>query len=82
MLPGLVRDKNLYAGISFYFLSTILNILVLKELPYTIVLPCSAITYVWGIYLSKAFLKERVGLAKVAGIVCILLGVAMIALLP
>jgi drug/metabolite transporter (DMT)-like permease len=79
-IPGTLRDSNLYIGGAFYFSSAVINIIVLQMLPYVVVLPCSSITYVWSLYLSRTFLKEYVGMAKIIGISSILFGVVLIAL--
>lgn len=75
----LLRNYNIYLGITFYIISAIINIIVLLALPYTVVLPCSSITYIWSLYLSKTLLSEKVGLLKLAGIAFILLGTTVIA---
>lgn len=75
----LLSNYNLYIGVSFYIISAIINILVLLALPYTIVLPCSSITYIWSLYLSKTFLRENVGFLKLIGVVFISLGTIIIA---
>ena len=75
----LLLNFNLYIGIAFYIISAIINIVVLLALPYTIVLPCSSITYIWSLYLSKTLLNENVGLLKLIGVAFILLGTIVIA---
>jgi drug/metabolite transporter (DMT)-like permease len=72
-------NKYIILGIFFYVASAILNIIVLLELPYTVVLPCSSITYIWSLYLSKSYLNENVGPLKIIGVIFIFLGAALIA---
>ncbi len=72
-------NKYLLLGTFFYVASAILNIIVLLELPYTVVLPCSSITYIWSLYLSKTCLKENIGLLKIIGVIFISVGAAIIA---
>lgn len=79
---GLLTNWNLYAGFGFYFLSAVINIIVLQMLPYSVVLPCSAITYIWSLYLSRKFLMEKVGLTKIAGVGMIIFGTIIIAFGP
>ena len=52
----------LFLGIGgfFYLFSSILNIIVLKYLPYTVVFPLTAITYIWTLLISYFFLKESI----------------------
>jgi uncharacterized membrane protein len=76
----LISNYNLYIGVAFYITSAIINILVLLALPYTIVLPCSSITYIWSLYLSKTYLRENVGLLKLIGVAFISLGTIIIAM--
>ncbi len=79
-LVALAHSKHMVIGVTCYVGSAVINIVVLQLLPYTVVLPCSAITYVWSLYLSRTFLAEYVGMAKVIGVSCILGGVVLIAL--
>lgn len=73
---GIVKNKNVYIGVLFYLLGAVLNILVLKKLPYSVVYPMSAITYVWSLALSVTVLKEKLTRPKLIGIVSILIGAA------
>lgn len=57
-----------------YLLSSILNIMVLKQLPYTIVFPLTSITYIWTLLISYFFLKESITVKKVVGIILICMG--------
>lgn len=72
-------NKYILLGIFAYVASAIINIIVLIDLPYTVVLPCSSITYIWSLYLSKTCLNENVGLLKIIGVIFIFLGAALIA---
>jgi drug/metabolite transporter (DMT)-like permease len=79
-LHDVIRDVNLYLGAGFYIISAIINIIVLQLLPYTIVLPCSSITYVWSLFLSRTYLRERIGFMKIVGVICIIIGTLIIPL--
>ena len=61
-------------------MSAIINIKLLQVLPYVIVLPCSAITYVWTFIISYVIIQEKIGLMKIVGMVFILAGVTCIAI--
>jgi len=61
-------------GCVFYGLAAILNIIVLHHMPYTIVFPLTAITYVWTFLLSFFILGEKLNGYKLAGLGCILIG--------
>lgn len=68
-----------YLGAGLYFLSALLNIYVLKYLQYSVVLPLTSITYIWTMIFSYIYLKERITVYKIVGILLIILGVIFIA---
>lgn len=77
------RQRKLYTfliGCVVYGLAAILNIAALHRLPYTVVFPLTAVTYVWTFVLSYLILKERLNRYKFAGLAFILLGTFLIAL--
>jgi drug/metabolite transporter (DMT)-like permease len=73
-LINVIFKPALYAGGSFYVLGAILNILVLKDLPYTVVLPLSSITYIWTLIISYMILDEKITRRKIIGVILILVG--------
>lgn len=75
-----LKNVNLYIGGFLYLSSAVLNIIVLRKLDYSIVLPLTAITYIWTMLLSRIVLKERITLKKIAGVLLILLGTIGISL--
>jgi drug/metabolite transporter (DMT)-like permease len=75
---GIFFNYNTYIGFFLYFISAAINIYVLILLPYSIVLPCSAITYIWSLMLGNKFLMEYVGKFKVGGVILIIVGVILI----
>ncbi len=74
----IIKDKNIYIGCGLYIISAVINIYVLHYLPYSVVLPLTALTYVWTIILSYILLKEDIFLKKIIGVCFILAGVVMI----
>lgn len=76
----IIKDKNIYIGGILYLLAAILNIYILKYLEYSIVLPLTAITYIWTLIISNKLLKEKISQKKIIGVVAILIGVIFIAL--
>lgn len=68
----------LYLGGVLYVFSAILNIIVLKHLPYSVVLPLTSITYVWSLFISYYFLNEKITKIKIYGIICIVIGAIFI----
>lgn len=77
---SLMENPNFVVGCFFYFLSAVINIKLLQELPYIIVLPCSSLTYVWTFVLSYRFFREKIGFMKIFGISLIIIGAVCIAL--
>ena len=73
-------NKNFYLGILFYLIGAILNILALKYMSYTVVLPMTSITYVWSIILSVVIMKEKLTSKKIIGIISIVIGATFIGL--
>lgn len=76
----ILKEKNLYIGGCLYLLSALLNIYILKFLPYSVVLPLTSLTYVWTLIISNKLLKERIGKKKILGISLILIGAILIAI--
>lgn len=79
-IPSLLKNPSLYVGGTLYLISAVLNIYLLKVLPYSVVLPLTAVTYIWTMILSHFFLKERISKKKIAGVCLILAGAVLIAL--
>src|SRR4051794_12943715 len=78
---GLNKDflLNLFVGGILYVLGALLNILLLKYLPYTVVYPLSSITYLWTMLLSYFLLSERISTKKICGVILIGLGSFLLA---
>ena len=73
-IGGLLKNVNLYVGGLLYLSSALLNIYVLKYLDYSVVLPLTAITYIWTMVLSYFVLKEKITMKKIVGVAMIVLG--------
>lgn len=71
---ALLTNYNLYAGGLLYVLAASLNILVLRKLDYSIVLPLSSFTYIWTAIISHIVLKEKITAKKIIGLAFIVLG--------
>lgn len=76
---SILKCIDLYIGGSLYFISAVINIYLLKFLPYTIVLPLTSITYIWTLIVSNKLLGEKIGNLKKIGISLIVIGVFFIA---
>lgn len=79
-LKTLIFNPNLYLGGGLYLLAALLNIYVLKFLPYSVVLPLTSITYIWTMVISYLVLKEHISAKKIAGVLLIITGAVLLAL--
>lgn len=61
-------------------ISALMNLYLLRQLPYSIVVPLESLTYVWTLGIAHKFMGETVTRQKIAGIIFILIGVSLIAL--
>lgn len=68
----------LLTGFSFYGLGALLNIFLLKVLPYTVVLPANALTFIWTLLFAKWFFHETIGIYKIAGVAFIISGLVVL----
>lgn len=80
-IKSLILNPCFYLGGGLYVLSALLNLYLLKQLPYSIVVPLGSLTYIWTLGIGHRFLGERVTKKKMVGIALIILGVSLIAVL-
>ena len=73
----LIMNINLYIG-GFLYVAAV-NIIVLRSLDYSVVLPLSSVTYIWTMVLSYFILKESITARKLAGVFCIVAGAVCVA---
>ena len=78
-IKSLILNPYFYLGGGLYVLSALLNLYLLKQLPYSIVVPLGSLTYIWTLGISYRFLGERVTRQKLLGIALIFIGVSLIA---
>ena len=71
---SLIKNYNFYIGGGLYFSSAVLNIVVLKYLDYSVVLPMTSLTYIWTLFLSAKILGESITKKKIVGVFLIALG--------
>ena len=74
----MMKNVNLYIGAGLYLLSAVLNIIVLRHLEYSIVLPLTSITYIWTMIISYLVLREKLTWRKLGGVMLIIAGAAML----
>ena len=77
-LAAILTNLPLVAGYALYGVNTLLLVLALKDGELSTLYPIIALTYVWVTLLSYALLGERVNSYKNAGIIAIVLGVAIL----
>lgn len=79
-LKEMLTNPYLYAGGFLYLIAALLNIYVLRILPYSLTMPLTAITYIWTMLVSYFLLGEKIGARKLGGVAMILAGVCMLML--
>jgi len=77
---SIIRNKEIILGLVLYGIATIIFIPALKFAELSIVFPFVALTYVWIIFFSIKFLKEKMNSYKWIGIILIIIGVIFIGL--
>jgi len=78
-IVSIIRNKYLYIGGFLYIIGALLNIWLLKKIPYSVLIPLGSICYIWTMLIACIFLKEKIGIRKIVGVVLILTGVTCIA---
>lgn len=68
------QTRVLLLGFACYGSGALLNILLLRYLPYTVVLPANALTFVWTLAFARLLFHERVGMYQIAGVAFIFAG--------
>ena len=58
----IILNKFLYIGGIVYVLSALINIVILKYLDYSVVLPLTSLTYIWTMVFSYFLLKENISI--------------------
>ena len=79
-IKDLILNKNIYIGGFLYLFAALLNVYILKYLNYSVVLPLTAITYIWTMLISYKFLKEKITFRKMIGVSLIIIGVIFVAI--
>jgi multidrug transporter EmrE-like cation transporter len=75
---AMVLTPALFAGYSMYGISTILLVLALRHGQLSLLYPVFAMTYVWVTILSVVIFHESMNPYKLAGIVTIVAGIAVL----
>ncbi|MBO2942469.1 EamA family transporter [Paenibacillus sp. F411] len=69
------KSRFLLFGILVYGFGAWINIYLLQILPYTIVVPANALTFLWTLIIAKYVFGERIAVVNVAGVICIGAGI-------
>ncbi len=79
-IKTMLWNANLYIGGILYLMSAVLNIYILKYLDYSVVLPMTAVTYIWTMILSYIILKEKISVKKLGGVLLIIVGAIFVSI--
>lgn len=74
----LIKCKEFYLGAIFYGIGALLNIYLLKFIPYNIVMPLNSLTYIWAFILGTWIFKEKITKNKIISIIFIITGVVFL----
>ena len=77
-LLQLWRSSQVWWGMVFFIVSTILYLVILPQVDLSFVYPLSSMTYIWTTFLSLKFLGERMNLWKWIGLSGIIVGIILI----
>lgn len=75
---NMLKTPSLYAGGLLYLVASVLNIYVLRVLDYSSVLPLSAFTYVWTMFLARLRFGEKLTKRKMAGVFLVVVGAVLV----
>lgn len=76
--PNIQMLPALMIGGLFYVSGALLNILLLRELPYSLVFPLTSITYLWTLIIAYFYLGEKLTPRKIFGVLFILAGTILL----
>lgn len=76
----LLANPWLWIGGMLYGVSALIDVYILRFLDYSVVLPLTAVTYIWTMLFSHLFLEEKIGRKKLAGVGFIVAGALLVAL--
>lgn len=80
-IKNFILNPWFYSGSVLYVFVALLNVYLLKRLPYSLVVPLGSLTYAWTMVIAHRFLGESFTRQKAMGILLILAGVALMAVL-
>jgi drug/metabolite transporter (DMT)-like permease len=77
-LRSLVRNYWLAIGVCLYLLSSVFFVMGVAQGELTILYPMVSLGYIWTIVWARLFFREGFTMSKIAGLVMIIFGVALI----
>jgi len=75
---NIIKNKHLYIGGFLYVIAALFNIWLLQKMSYFVVVPLGSICYIWTMVIAGIFLKEKIGIGKIIGVLLIISGVVCI----
>lgn len=78
ILLNMLKTPSLYAGGMLYLVASVLNIYVLRVLDYSSVLPLSAFTYVWTMFLARLKFGDKLTWRKMTGVFLVVVGAVLV----
>jgi drug/metabolite transporter (DMT)-like permease len=78
-IQALIIKKEFYIGGFLYLAAAVLNVITLKYMDYSIILPLASLTYIWTMIIAKMKLDEKITKRKMVGVVLIILGAIALA---
>jgi drug/metabolite transporter (DMT)-like permease len=74
---GLLRNTPLQIGLTLYLCGAVLAVLALRHGELSVLWPVISLSYVWVAILARILIHESMSPLKIAGIVVIIIGVAI-----
>lgn len=77
-LPDLITNAPLLAGLVLYGAGAVLMVLALRHGELSVLYPMISLSYVWVAIISVVFFHEQMNAPRIAGIIVIMAGVAVL----
>lgn len=75
---AMLKNVHFYFGGACYALSAVLNVYLLRFMPYNVLLPLTSLTYIWTAFIGVKILHEAISSRTVFGIALIIIGVSVL----
>ena len=77
-IERIIISSKLWLGGLLYLAAAVLNIIVLRTLSYSVVLPMTSITYIWTLLGGKLVFEENINKTQIGGIIFLIIGAYLI----